>query len=282
VPPAIPIKQLVASPDYTRFVAELKVRVESARLAAARSVNRELVALYWEIGGAIVEKQTALGWGDAVVEMVAADLRRAFPGMRGFSAANVWQMRQLHLVCSNEAILAQAAREFEHPTLRQEGASFLGQVVPKNQVVEAASGGNPILAQAVRELAAAVPWGHHVLLLGRVKSPPELFYYAHRKTGNLCPKRMRRAPWIRPVLEMKVLKTKVYVNRHSMQPREYGPAATGKRNRIFVTTGSDLLYFISLVYTEHGLALATAFEPDGQWLRQTLKSHGTSLLGPPF
>jgi predicted nuclease of restriction endonuclease-like (RecB) superfamily len=34
-----------------------------------------------------------------------------------------------------------------------------------------------ILAQAVRELAAAVPGGHHVLLLGRIKSPPELLYY---------------------------------------------------------------------------------------------------------
>lgn len=39
------------------------------------------------------------------------------------------------------------------------------------------SEGRPILAQAVRELAAAVPWGHHVLLLGKIKSPPELFYY---------------------------------------------------------------------------------------------------------
>ncbi|MCX5824045.1 MAG: PDDEXK nuclease domain-containing protein, partial [Deltaproteobacteria bacterium] len=39
------------------------------------------------------------------------------------------------------------------------------------------SKGNPILAQAVRELVAAVPWGHHVLLLGKIKSPPELLYY---------------------------------------------------------------------------------------------------------
>ena len=106
--------------------------------------------------------------------------------------------------------------------------------------------------------------------------------YAHRKTGRLSEERMRRAPWIRPVLEMKVPKTMIYVNRHSMQPREYGPATTGKRNRIFVTTGSNLLYFISLVYTEHGLALATAFEPDGQWLRKTLKEQGATLLGPPY
>jgi DUF1016 N-terminal domain len=66
-----------------------------------------------EIGRGIVEKQQKLSWGDVVVEMVAADLRRAFPGMRGFSLANIWQMRQLHIVYSSEAILAQVAREFE-------------------------------------------------------------------------------------------------------------------------------------------------------------------------
>jgi hypothetical protein len=38
------------------------------------------------------------------------------------------------------------------------------------------------------------------------------------------------------------------------------------------------IYFISLVYTEHGLALGTAFVPDGEWLRK-MKVQST-LLGP--
>ena len=170
-------KSLAADPHYRQFVADLKARVESARLMAARSINRELVALYWDIGCDIVERQKTLGWGDGVVEKLAADLRRAFPEMRGFSEANVWRMRQLYLVCSEEAFLAQVVRETKNrPALQTEGL-MLEEGVPQTPKKPAAPAQRPILAQAVRELLTAVPWGHHVLLLGRIKSPPELFYY---------------------------------------------------------------------------------------------------------
>ena len=106
--------------------------------------------------------------------------------------------------------------------------------------------------------------------------------YAHRKTGRLSLARMQCAAWIRPVLELRAPKTKVYVNQHSLKPREFVPGEKPKKNRIFVTTGKGLLYFISLVYVDDTtLALATAFEPDGEWLRKTLKKDGTALLGPP-
>jgi predicted nuclease of restriction endonuclease-like (RecB) superfamily len=140
-------------------------------------VNRDLILLYWDIGSGIVERQKTLGWGDAVVEMVAADLRRAFPEMSGFSLANVWRIRQLYMVYSNEAVLAQVAREFENRASRKRAPSFLGHLVPESKATQVEAGKNLILAQTVRELAAAVPWGHHVLLLGRIKSPPELLYY---------------------------------------------------------------------------------------------------------
>ena len=61
----------------------------------ARIVNSELVGLYWDIGTAIREKQAAQGWGDGVVERLASDLKRAFPATTGFSAINLWRMRQL-------------------------------------------------------------------------------------------------------------------------------------------------------------------------------------------
>ena len=47
---------------------------------------------------------------------------------------------------------------------------------------------------------------------------------------------------------------------------------------VFITLGKGISYFISLVYTEHGLALGTAFVPDGEWLRK-MKVQST-LLGP--
>ena len=117
----------IASPEYWKFIEDLKARVLSARLSAARAVNCDLILLYWDIGRGIVERQQTLGWGESVVEMVAADLQRAFPEMRGFSLANVWRMRQLHIVYSSAAILAQAARELENRATRQGVQLFLGE-----------------------------------------------------------------------------------------------------------------------------------------------------------
>lgn len=54
---------LAISSDYRQFVNDLKARIASARLSAARHVNRGLVMLYWDIGQGIVEKQKALSWG---------------------------------------------------------------------------------------------------------------------------------------------------------------------------------------------------------------------------
>ncbi len=123
-----------------------------------------------------MEKQKTHGWGDSVVEMVAADLRRAFPGTTGFSPANVWRMRQFYIVYSSDDFLAQAVREMRTGALSIESPRFLGQPAPEIAPSEPESGG-PILAQPVRELLAAVPWGHHTVLVGRISSPPALVYY---------------------------------------------------------------------------------------------------------
>jgi len=43
------------TPDYATFIGDLKARIRSARLAAVRMVNRDLILLYWDIGRAIFE-----------------------------------------------------------------------------------------------------------------------------------------------------------------------------------------------------------------------------------
>jgi hypothetical protein len=106
--------------------------------------------------------------------------------------------------------------------------------------------------------------------------------YRHNP-GKLDKERMRRVRWIRPVLEMRVPKTKIYKNNHSMGARQFGPRAQVESKRLFVTTGTDVLYLISLVYTKPapGLALATAYAPtSGPALREMLTRHGTAFLGP--
>lgn len=79
---------------YAALLADVKERVRLAQYKALRAVNRELVGLYWDIGRMIFARQAGKTWGKAVVERLACDLRAEFPGVVGFSAQNLWYMRQ--------------------------------------------------------------------------------------------------------------------------------------------------------------------------------------------
>lgn len=82
--------------DYPGLLAEIKERVRSAQYEALKAVNKELVSLYWDIGRIIVERQETEGWGKSVVQRLSSDLRQEFPDVRGFSAQNLWYMRQFY------------------------------------------------------------------------------------------------------------------------------------------------------------------------------------------
>ena len=96
---------------FHRFVLNIKDRIKSAQLTAARAVNRELIRLYWDIGESIVKKQIEQDWGSAVVEELAKELQLEFPGMQGFSSRNVWKMRNLYLSYKENAKLPQLVAE---------------------------------------------------------------------------------------------------------------------------------------------------------------------------
>ena len=88
-------KDLPIPEGYDDFLLELKKRVETARVRAALSINRELVLLYLSIGRDILERQENLRWGAKVLDRLSHDLRRAFPGAKGFSVRNLKYMRTL-------------------------------------------------------------------------------------------------------------------------------------------------------------------------------------------
>ena len=97
--------------DYPRLLSEIKERIRSAQYEALKAVNKELVGLYWDIGRMIVERQDVEGWGKAVVEQLAADLRTEFPGVGGFSASNLWRMKAFFEAYNGLEKLAPLVRE---------------------------------------------------------------------------------------------------------------------------------------------------------------------------
>jgi len=101
----------VMSVEYKTFFKEIKERIYKAQYDALKAVNKELINLYWDIGKSIVAKQDKLGWGKAIVETLAKDLQKEFPGIQGFSSANLWRMRNFYLTYRTNEKLAPLVRE---------------------------------------------------------------------------------------------------------------------------------------------------------------------------
>jgi predicted nuclease of restriction endonuclease-like (RecB) superfamily len=97
--------------DYARLLSQVKARVLAAQYAALKAVNQELIALYWDVGQMIGERQQGKTWGKAVVTNLAGDLQREFPGMQGFSVQNLWRMRQFYLAYAGSEKLSPLVRE---------------------------------------------------------------------------------------------------------------------------------------------------------------------------
>lgn len=75
-------KASAAALGDARF-AEVIALIETARSRVFQGVNAELVAHYWQLGEYISRKLATAEWGDGVVDELAADLARRYPGVRG-------------------------------------------------------------------------------------------------------------------------------------------------------------------------------------------------------
>lgn len=132
-------------PDGFRPFAEaFKAHIRDAQLRAALAVNRTLLALYWNIGRAIAVRQKAEGWGAKVIDQLADEVQRAFPGVGGFSRTNVYRMRAFYpaypATAGAAATVPQPVGRFPEPRAvdvqPRRGAFRDGEVVPNARHIE--------------------------------------------------------------------------------------------------------------------------------------------------
>ncbi len=98
---------LVLPDGYAQTLDSLKRRVRDARIQAQRTVNTQLIELYWNIGSEILTQQDRQGWGTGVVKQLAADLRAEFPEMKGLSPSNLQYMRAFAAAWQNSEPISQ-------------------------------------------------------------------------------------------------------------------------------------------------------------------------------
>lgn len=100
---------LVLPADYARWLISLKQRIQGARQKALLAVNAEQIRLYHDIGREILERQRRQRWGAKVIDRLSADLRAAFPDMKGLSGSNLKYMRFFAAECPDRKFGQQSA-----------------------------------------------------------------------------------------------------------------------------------------------------------------------------
>lgn len=85
-------RELDLPAGYVELLEDLKATVKAARTTALRTINTQLIELYWTIGQGVRRQQEQQGWGSGVIKKLSEDLRREFPEMKGLSPRNIQYM----------------------------------------------------------------------------------------------------------------------------------------------------------------------------------------------
>jgi hypothetical protein len=90
--------------------AEMLGIIRSGRAKAYKAVNVALIDTYWAVGAHLSSKVAQGGWGKGVVRELSERLLRQSPDLKGFSASNLWRMKQFYEVYADQPKLATPLR----------------------------------------------------------------------------------------------------------------------------------------------------------------------------
>lgn len=105
------MKNNLINEDYKEFIGEIKNKIRNSQYEAMKAVNQALISLYWGIGEEIYNQQQEKKWGKSIVEVLAKEIQKDFPDVKGFSSSNLWRMRNFYVTYNNSKNLAPLVRE---------------------------------------------------------------------------------------------------------------------------------------------------------------------------
>uniref|UniRef100_UPI0036D89F0B PDDEXK nuclease domain-containing protein n=1 Tax=Photorhabdus sp. RM322S TaxID=3342825 RepID=UPI0036D89F0B len=138
---------------YTSLLADVKKRIRSGQFRAARSVNAELIQMYWDIGRMLHERQKQQGWGAGIIPKLARDIANELPEVKGFSERNLKRMLRFY-------------REYAFPPEMEQQSNI--------------NSSEKSISAIVPQVVAQLPWGHNILLIERIRDQTERFWYAEQ------------------------------------------------------------------------------------------------------
>lgn len=141
-------KSILMDTEYKEWLLQLKKRYQQCQIKAAIKVNSELIAFNWEFGHDIVEKQAKANWGDGLITQISKDMHSEFPGVKGFSVANINFCKRFYLFYSQ-------ANTIHY----QVGSELI-------------------------KLLSSIPWRHHIEIMTKCKDVNEALFYISKTVSN--------------------------------------------------------------------------------------------------
>ena len=159
--------------DYIQWVKDLVVRYRQSQIKAAIKVNEEQLKFNWMLGRDSVEMKVEERWGESVIEQLSKDLKEEMPHVEGLSVTNLRYCRRFYLLYSQMVTIRP---QVEGENIDDASSRIHPQV-----------GGQLHNAETSAKFADIfkVPWGHHKLILDKVKGDiNKAMFFIQQTLGN--------------------------------------------------------------------------------------------------
>ena len=151
--------------NYPALLREITDRIRRGQLRASMVVNVELLALYWDVGRMVAERQGEAGWGAGIIPKLAQDIRNELSDIKGFSSRNIDRMLAFYREYSE--------LEFSPPAVAKIEAALSGGALSSPPVAKLRTNTEP---NELFDIVLLLPWAHNILLL-RVKDRAARLWY---------------------------------------------------------------------------------------------------------
>ena len=169
-------------------VADIKEAILQGQYEACKGVNRIQLAVYFGIGKYISQHTRKGVWGTGALETISGQLRRELPGLRGYSATQMKDMRLFYeawiMLDANSSV---ATDELEKSTFAIAEIDTVNSSVATGELQ---IDGNhidihhvihiPNITEFPVEDFFKVPFTHHTRIVAGAKTLDARYYYIHR------------------------------------------------------------------------------------------------------
>lgn len=163
------MEQISHFAEYVGAIVAIKDAILQSRYRAAKLVNKEMLSLYYAVGGYISASSRNCKWGTSAIKVISQQLQVELPGLRGFSEVNIKRMRTFY----------EDWREvFENRPLSMDDSTLRNnRMILQSETIQICPLATDELSEEELDSFLSVGFTHHYEILTKTKSLDERMFY---------------------------------------------------------------------------------------------------------